>query len=97
MMQIRDKRIVVTGGAGFLGRHIVSRLYEMGCTSVFSPRRNDYDLTTQAEVGRLFRELRPQVVIHAAAVVGGIGANRDNPGRFLYENAMMGLLVIDAA
>jgi GDP-L-fucose synthase len=97
MMQIRDKRIVVTGGAGFLGRHIVNQLYEMGCTTVFAPRRSDYDLTMQTEVGRLFRELRPQVVIHAAAVVGGIGANRDNPGRFLYENAMMGLLVIDAA
>lgn len=97
MRELRGKRIVVSGGGGFLGRHIVARLKEVGCETVYAPRRGDYDLTLQADVSRLFRDLRPQVVIHAAAVVGGIGANRENPGRFLYENAMMGLLVIDAA
>src|SRR4051812_9259845 len=97
MLDLQKKRIVVTGGAGFLGSHIVEELGELGCDQVFVPRSKDYDLTRADAVERLFREVRPQVVIHGAAVVGGIGANRANPGKFFYDNAMMGIQVIDAA
>jgi GDP-L-fucose synthase len=87
----------VTGGSGFLGKHIIDQLQEMGCRDVFVPRRSIYDLTKADAVDRLFRFFQPEVVIHAAAVVGGIGANRANPGSFFYENAMMGIQVIEAA
>src|SRR5207248_6962269 len=87
---------LVTGGAGFLGRHIVKRLEVAGC-NVIAPRRADYDLTEMSEVRRLFERAQPNIVIHAAAVVGGIGANRANPGRFFYENAIMGIQVIENA
>ena len=86
-MQLRDKRIVVTGGAGFLGQHVVQTLQAHGCTEIVVPRRNQYDLTREANVERLYADAKPEVVIHLAAVVGGIGANRVNPGRFLYDNA----------
>jgi len=93
---ISSKRILITGGAGFLGSYIVERLHGIGCQQIFAPRKSDYDLTRQADVERLMLELRPQIVIHAAASVGGIGANRDNPGRFFYENAIMGVQTIEA-
>jgi GDP-L-fucose synthase len=95
-MTLRGKRIVVTGGAGFLGRHLVDRLRRDGCGEVFVPRIEDCDLTRLADIDRLFADLRPEVVIHLAAVVGGIGANRANPGRFFYENAIMGIQLIEA-
>ena len=84
------KRVVVTGGAGFLGSFVVERLRRDGAT-VFVPRSADTDLTDRAACRRLLAETRPDLVIHLAARVGGIGANQDNPGRFLFENAMMGL------
>jgi GDP-L-fucose synthase len=90
------KRILVTGGDGFLGCHIVERLRERGCTRIVVPRRREFDLTDADAVEKLFSDVRPEVVVHAAAVVGGIGANRDNPGRFFYENAIMGIHVIEA-
>jgi len=93
---LASKRILVTGGAGFLGSHIVERLEAGGCREIAVPRRAVCDLTREEQVEKLFRDFAPQVVIHAAATVGGIGANRDNPGRFFYENAMMGILVIEA-
>ena len=95
--ELCEKRICVTGGGGFLGRRVVALLGERGCTNVFVVRRRDYDLVQQEAVTRLFRDARPQVVIHLAAVVGGIGANRENPGRFFYENMMMGAQLIEAA
>jgi GDP-L-fucose synthase len=94
---IQGKRILVTGGGGFLGTRVVQRLRARGAREVVVPRRRDVDLTQQAQVDDLLDGVRPQVVIHLAAEVGGIGANRANPGRFFYANAAMGLHVIEAA
>jgi GDP-L-fucose synthase len=97
MVELSTKRILVTGGGGFLGSHIVEELRRVGCRDITSPRRWEYDLTTVEAVDRLFSRCRPDIVIHAAAVVGGIGANRARPADFFYQNAMMGILLVDAA
>jgi GDP-L-fucose synthase len=94
---LRGKRICVTGGGGFLGRRVVAALRERGCVDVHVVRKRDYDLVRSADVERLYAEARPDVVIHLAAVVGGIGANRENPGLFFYENLMMGVQLIEGA
>ena len=91
------KKICVTGGAGFLGSFLLQTLERRGCREIFVPRIEDYDLTTTAGVERLFADARPEVVFHLAAVVGGIGANRSNPGRFFYDNAIMGIQLIEYA
>jgi len=96
MLTLAGKRVVVTGGAGFLGRVLVAKLRERGVSEIFVPRRKEFDLTRHADVVRLYGEARPQVVFHLAAEVGGIGANKAHPGRFFYANAAMGLHLIEA-
>ncbi len=97
MMQLRNKRIMVTGGRGFLGQHVVRNLLELGIKEVIVPNRTQYDLTHEVAVAQLFRDVRPEIVIHLAAVVGGIGANSESPGRFLYENLVMGSMLMEYA
>ena len=94
---LSDKRICVTGGGGFLGRRVVAALRARGCGDIYVVRKSEYDLVRGADVDRLYREAQPDVVIHLAAVVGGIGANRENPGRYFYENLMMGAQLIEGA
>ena len=91
------QRILVTGGAGFLGRHVVAEIERRGLGTIFVPRKAEFDLTREAEVRRMFDSVRPGLVIHLAAVVGGIGANRESPGRFFYDNVMMGAMVMEHA
>jgi GDP-L-fucose synthase len=91
------RRVVVTGGNGFLGSFVAGRIHQAGCRQLFLPRSAQYDLRTEAGVSRLFADARPDVFIHLAAVVGGIGANREHPGRFFYDNAGMGLQTIEWA
>lgn len=97
MTDLTSLRITVTGGAGFLGSAIVRTLQLQGCDSVFAVRKADYDLTLQDHVRRLFDEHPADVVIHAAGVVGGIGANEKHPGRFYYDNLVMGAELIEQA
>ena len=92
-----DRRVLVTGGGGFLGKAVVRRLQEAGASDIFVPRSRDYDLRLPADIARALDDGRPDVIIHLAAVVGGIGANRENPGRFFYENAIMGIELMERA
>jgi GDP-L-fucose synthase len=96
-LKLNTLRVAVTGGSGFLGSAVLSVLRGRGCTDVVVPRKAQYDLTNEDAVRRFFADYRPDVIIHLAAVVGGIGANRENPGRFFYENLMMGALTMEYA
>lgn len=90
-------RVVVTGGAGFLGRVVVDRLKQRGVAEVLIPRRSEFDLTREADVARMYDTLKPDVIFHLAAEVGGIGANMKNPGRYFFANMAMALHLIEQA
>lgn len=90
----KDKRVTVTGGAGFLGSFVVDKLKERGCRQVFAPRSREYDLRDQAAIRRMLKDAKPDIVIHLAARVGGIGANRAHPAEFFYDNLMMGVQLL---
>jgi GDP-L-fucose synthase len=96
-MDLRSKRIIVTGGAGFLGQHVVARLQQVEGAQVFVPRSAEHDLTRESDIRRLLKAQRPDVIVHLAALVGGIGANRANPATFLYKNLIMGTQLIEQA
>lgn len=95
MSYLENKKITVTGGAGFLGKHMVKSLKSHGCDDIFIPRSSEYNLVNMDDVKRLYADTKPDIVIHLAAVVGGIGANSANPGRFFYDNLMMGVQMIE--
>ena len=93
----KNKRVLLTGGAGFLGRSVEKELKQKGCQHIFIPRKKDYDLRNLPAICQLIADSKPDVIIHLAAVVGGIGANRENPGKFFYENLIMGVQLIHQA
>ena len=95
MSSLKDKKIVVTGGAGFLGHYVCKGLEKRGIKNVFIPKIEDYDLTKRTDINRMYDDTDPDIVIHLAAVVGGIGANREHPGKFFYENLIMGVELIE--
>lgn len=90
-----DRRVVVTGGAGFLGGYVTEGLRKRGCRNILVPKIEDYDLVRAQDITRMYEDMRPDIVIHLAAVVGGIGANREHPGEFFYKNLMMGVQLIE--
>ena len=94
---MKDKRILITGAHGFLGSHLAASLRERGYRRLITPTRTECDFTQKQQMGRIFRRTRPQAVIHLAAKVGGIGANRGNPGLFFYENLVMGVELMEEA
>lgn len=98
MIDLKTKRITVTGGKGFLGTHLIRKLKEdRGCQNVFIVDLPDYDLRKLDDIKKVFDDQNPDIIIHLAAVVGGIGANRENPGRFFYDNAIMGIQLMHEA
>lgn len=93
----KDRNVIVTGGAGFLGKSVVPLLKQGGCQKVFIPRSKEYDLRKSNDIERMLGLIKPDLIIHLAAVVGGIGANASNPGKFFYDNLMMGVELMDQA
>lgn len=90
-----NKRVLVTGGTGFLGSYVTEKLKEKGCKEIFVPRSKDYNLVEMEAVKRVYADAKPDIVIHLSAKVGGIGANRANPGKFFYDNLMMGVQMME--
>ncbi len=92
-----DKRVIVTGGAGFLGSYVIEKLKKRGGKNIFVPLGKDYDLTKEKNIIKLYQDYPADIVIHLAAIVGGIGANRENPGKFFYDNLVMGAMLMEYA
>jgi len=97
MINLKNKRILVTGGNGFLGSFVVEKLKGLGCGKIFIPRSREYDLVKMDHVKNIYKAADPDIVIHLAARVGGIGANQSNPGKFFYDNLMMGVQMMEEA
>lgn len=97
MIELKNKKVIVTGGAGFLGKIVVDRLKQRNCRGIFVPKRVDYDLRNLEAIIRMYKDARADIVIHLAAIVGGIGANRENPGSFFYDNLIMGAQLMEQA
>lgn len=89
------QNVIVTGGAGFLGQYVIAELKKRGCKKIFVPRSKDYDLRDKDAIRRMIIKVKPDMIIHLAASVGGIGANRENPGKFFYDNLIMGVELIE--
>lgn len=97
MVFFHNKKILVTGGAGFLGSEVVRQLRDKGCPHITVPRSREFDLTQKVDIQCLLQRVKPDIVIHLAAVVGGIGANRQHPGEFFYKNLMLGTQLMEEA
>ncbi|MBC8387417.1 MAG: GDP-L-fucose synthase [Actinobacteria bacterium] len=97
MIKLKDRKVIVTGGAGFLGKFVVKKLKDRNCKDIFIPKIEEYDLRNLETIKKMYRDAKADVVIHLAAVVGGIGANRENPGSFFYDNLIMGIQLMEQA
>ncbi|NQT67081.1 MAG: GDP-L-fucose synthase [Actinobacteria bacterium] len=97
MINLKDRKVIVTGGAGFLGKFVVKKLKDRNCKDIFIPKIEEYDLRNLEKIKKMYRDAKANVVIHLAAVVGGIGANRENPGSFFYDNLIMGIQLMEQA
>ncbi|MCL4385559.1 MAG: GDP-L-fucose synthase [Actinobacteria bacterium] len=97
MIDLKTKKIIVTGGAGFLGKFVVNKLENAGCKNILVPKIEEYDLRNINAIRKMYKDFQADIVIHLAAVVGGIGANRENPGSFFYDNLIMGIQLMEEA
>ena len=95
MKNFKDKKILITGGNGFLGHYLIENLKNKGCKQLFYPTAEEYDLRKSENIKKILKDTCPEIIIHLAAVVGGIGANRENPGKFFYDNISMGIELIE--